>query len=64
VQWLKTFDVDLFRLINAKLANPILDQVMPFVSGNAFFYPLLLMTGIFLIGKAADAGWFASRCCF
>ena len=49
MQWLQTFDVDLFRFINADLANPLLDKVMPFVSGNAFFYPLLLVTGLVLI---------------
>jgi len=37
VQWLKTFDVDLFRLINAKLANPILDQVMLSSVATLFF---------------------------
>jgi len=56
VQWLQTFDVDLFRFINADLANPLLDQVMPFVSGNAFFYPLLLITGIVLIWKGRRRG--------
>ncbi len=56
MQWLQTFDVDLFRFINAKLANPLLDQVMPFVSGNAFFYPLLLVTGIVLLWKGRRRG--------
>jgi len=58
VQWLQTFDVDLFRFVNTKLANPVFDQVMPFVSGNAFFYPLLLLTGIVLIWKGRRRGLF------
>ena len=56
VQWLETLDIDLFRFLNAKLANPLFDAVMPFVSGNAFFYPLLLATGIGLIWKGRSRG--------
>ena len=35
MQWLLTRDVELFRLINTKLINPVFDAVMPFASGNA-----------------------------
>ena len=34
MQWLQALDIDLFRLVNEKLANPIFDVVMPFASGN------------------------------
>lgn len=38
--WLQNLDVGLFRFINQSLMNPLLDQVMPFLSGNEVSYPL------------------------
>jgi hypothetical protein len=49
MDWLKTLDVDLFRWINLKWANPILDCIMPFLSGNAYFLPCAIIVGILLI---------------
>ena len=56
MQWLQTLDEALFRFINAKLANPFFDHLMPFVSGNAFFYPLLLIIAVVLICKGRQRG--------
>jgi len=56
VQGLQALDIDLFRLVNEKLANPIFDVVMPFASGNVFFAPLLVATGILLVWKGRVRG--------
>jgi len=49
-------DTDLFRFINTNLANPLFDAVMPFVSGNALFYPVLLVAGLVLLWKGRTRG--------
>jgi 4-amino-4-deoxy-L-arabinose transferase-like glycosyltransferase/membrane-associated phospholipid phosphatase len=41
MHWLQTLDVDLFRHVNQTLANPVFDQLMPFLSGNGVSYPIL-----------------------
>jgi membrane-associated phospholipid phosphatase len=56
MQWLQTIDVELFRFINERLANPFLDQIMPWASGNVFFYPLLILLCLFLIFKGGARG--------
>ena len=56
MQALQSLDIDIFRFVNGKLANSFLDQVMPFLSGNAFFYPVLLLTGVCLIWKGGRRG--------
>jgi len=49
-------DVDLFRFINGRLINPIFDQVMPFLSGNAFFIPAVIALGLLVICKFRARG--------
>ena len=56
VQWLQVLDVELFRFVNERLANPFFDVVMPFASGNVFFVPLVLATGILLVWKGRVRG--------
>ncbi|MCX6912877.1 MAG: glycosyltransferase family 39 protein [Verrucomicrobia bacterium] len=56
MDWLQTLDIELFRFINLRLINPVCDVVMPFVSGNVFFRPLLLLAGILLIRKGRARG--------
>lgn len=56
MQSLQTLDLAIFRFINGKLANPVFDQVMPLLSGNAFFYPILFLTGLLLIWKGGRRG--------
>jgi membrane-associated phospholipid phosphatase len=56
MQWFQTLDVSLFRFINGKLANPVFDVLMPFASGNVFFYPLLALLSVTLIWKGRTRG--------
>lgn len=58
MDWLQTLDSNLFRWVNLQLANGWFDLVMPFFSGNAFFYPVLLLLGLFLIWKGGARGTF------
>lgn len=56
MHWLQALDTALFRFINGTLSNPVLDAVMPFVSGNAFFLPLLGVVAAFLVWKTGVRG--------
>ena len=56
MHWLQTFDIGLFRFVNETLANPVFDRVMPLVSGNAFFFPILILLGVGLIWKGRMRG--------
>src|ERR1041385_2877101 len=51
MDWLRDLDVTVFRFLNGKLVNPIFDHVMPFLSGNVFFYPALIVLSAFVIWK-------------
>jgi membrane-associated phospholipid phosphatase len=56
MDWLLKLDVALFRLINETGSNPVFDKIMPFLSGNAFFFPALVVLGVFLIWKGRSRG--------
>jgi len=56
MHWLQALDIELFRFINLTLINPVFDVVMPFVSGNVFFHPALLLLGILLIWRGGGRG--------
>jgi membrane-associated phospholipid phosphatase len=56
MDWLKQLDVDLFHWINLKWTNPVLDALMPFVSGNAFFIPCAILVAILLVWKGKTRG--------
>ena len=47
---IQQLDLAVFRFFNRTLANPWLDPVMEFLSGNVLFIPLVLMLGVALIG--------------
>jgi membrane-associated phospholipid phosphatase len=49
--WLQTLDVALFRFINQTLSNPVFDVVMPWLSGNRLFVPLVLLFAAGLIWR-------------
>jgi membrane-associated phospholipid phosphatase len=49
--WVQNLDVGLFRFINGTLSNPVFDRVMPFVSGNMFFIPLLVLAAGWLVWR-------------
>src|SRR5215813_2962799 len=48
---LEALDIELFRVINLKMVNPVCDLLMPFVSGNAFFVPTLVVAAVLLVWK-------------
>ncbi len=54
--WLQSLDVAAFRFINGALSNPLFDKLMPFVSGNAFFVPILIFVAVALIWKGGVRG--------
>jgi 4-amino-4-deoxy-L-arabinose transferase-like glycosyltransferase/membrane-associated phospholipid phosphatase len=60
MHWLQTCDVELFRWINLTLSNPVLDGVMPFLSGNdvsrAILWPLTVLGGSMLLWKGGARG--------
>jgi 4-amino-4-deoxy-L-arabinose transferase-like glycosyltransferase/membrane-associated phospholipid phosphatase len=56
MDWLLRLDISLFRLIKETGSNPLFDKIMPFVSGNAFFYPALIILGVLLICKGRSRG--------
>jgi membrane-associated phospholipid phosphatase len=57
VHWLHTLDVGVFRFINGTLSNPVFDLIMPFASGNKFFFPALGLVGMLLLWKGGKRGW-------
>jgi len=56
MHWLQTLDAGLFRFINLTLSNPVFDAVMPFASGNIFFFPALAVVAAFLVWKGGPRG--------
>jgi membrane-associated phospholipid phosphatase/4-amino-4-deoxy-L-arabinose transferase-like glycosyltransferase len=53
---LQTLDIELFRFANLKLANPVFDVVMPFLSGNRYFVPGLVLLALLLLWKGKARG--------
>src|SRR5512136_278281 len=56
MHWLQTLDVNLFRFINQSLMNPVFDQLMPWVSGNALFAPALVVAVILFLWLGRTRG--------
>src|SRR6478736_2781109 len=56
MQWLQALDIDIFRFINERMSNPLFDHLMPIASGNAFFYPILVLFCLFLIFRDGARG--------
>ncbi len=56
MHWLQTLDVGLFRFINLRLINPVFDAVMPLLSGNAFFVPVVIVAAILLVWRGRARG--------
>jgi membrane-associated phospholipid phosphatase len=50
-------DVGVFRFINGTLSNSYFDVLMPFASGNKFFFPVLALAGMLLLWKGGKRGW-------
>ncbi|HAM73986.1 MAG TPA: hypothetical protein DCM86_20365 [Verrucomicrobiales bacterium] len=53
---LLAIDAALFRLINRTLANPVFDLIMPWLSGNTLFIPVLAAAGIWLLWRGGARG--------
>lgn len=56
MQWLHLLDVGLFRLVNLRLSNGFFDKVMPFLSGNSLFLPIVIGAAVLLIWKGRGKG--------
>ena len=48
MHWLLTLDAGLFRFVNQSLSNPLFDRLMPWLSGNRLFAPLVLLVAALL----------------
>ncbi len=51
MHWLQALDTSLFLFVNRSLANPFFDWLMPVLSNNAIFFPLLFLLGVGLLWK-------------
>jgi 4-amino-4-deoxy-L-arabinose transferase-like glycosyltransferase/membrane-associated phospholipid phosphatase len=51
MHWLQALDTSLFLFVNRSLANPVFDWLMPLLSNNAFFVPVLLLLVVGLLWK-------------
>src|SRR3989304_502865 len=51
MHWLQTLDAGLFRFLNQSLSNPLFDEVMPRLSGNRLFGPLVLVVAALVIWR-------------
>ena len=56
MDWFQNLDAGLFRFINHTLINSSFDNVMPFASGNVYFYPALILLSVLLIWKGGIRG--------
>src|SRR5450755_3340671 len=51
MHWLHTLDIGLFHFVNRSLVNPFFDWLMPVLSNNGFFFPILFLLGTALLWK-------------
>lgn len=56
MHWLLALDTRLFHFINLTLQNSFCDVLMPFASGNAFFFPAIIGIGLLLLWKGGTRG--------
>ena len=56
MHWLQDLDLGLLRFINQTLSNQFFDTLMPFASGNAYFFPAVFLAGILLLWKGGTRG--------
>lgn len=54
--WLQSLDAALFRFINQSLSNPFFDWLMPILSGNKLFVPMVIVGSLLLIWKQRAKG--------
>ncbi len=51
MHWLHTLDIGLFHFVNRLLVNPFFDWLMPLLSNNGFFFPIVFLLGVVLLWK-------------
>src|SRR5690348_1163206 len=51
MHWLQALDTSLFLFVNRSLINPVFDWLMPVLSGNVLFFPVLLLLGVGVLWK-------------
>ena len=56
MEWLASLDLAAFRFVNSTLANPVLDAVMSFLSGNRLSLPLVIGAVICLLARGGTKG--------
>lgn len=56
MDWLRSLDTSIFRFFNERLTHPFFDAIMPFFSGNAFFFPALFLVALLLLWKGGRRG--------
>ena len=56
MHWLQTLDTTLFHWVNPTLHNSVLDEVMPFVSGNRYFAPAAVIAAVLLAWRGGTRG--------
>lgn len=56
MDWPAALDTALFRWGNGSLANPLFDWLMPFLSGNAAFAPLVAVAIFWLVTRGGSRG--------
>ena len=54
--WLQSADAALFRFLNQSLSNPLFDWLMPILSGNKLFVPMVLVAAVALIWRQRTKG--------
>lgn len=53
---LEVLDTLVFRFVNQSLSNPVFDRLMPWLSGNAAFSPLLAVAAVWLVRRHRHKG--------
>jgi undecaprenyl-diphosphatase len=51
MHWLQALDTNLFLFVNRSLANPVFDWLMPILSGNVLFFPVVVLIGVGMLWK-------------
>lgn len=56
MEWLASLDLAAFRFVNSTLANPSLDALMSFLSGNKLSLPLVIGLAVWLLVRGGAKG--------
>ena len=56
MDWLTSLDLAGFRFVNHTLSNPVFDQLMPFLTGNAWSRPLMVLVALGLLIRGGFRG--------